>query len=603
MPTVLERLRTALAPTYEVERELGSGGMGTVFLARDPNLDRQVAIKILRPDLVSDVASERFQREARVLARLKHPNIVPVYQAGTAGDFSYYVMEYFGGETLEERLGHGALSTEETLDLADGLLCALAAAHENGIVHRDVKPANVFLVDGRAVLGDFGIATSTGQSGERLTGSGQRVGTPPYMPPEQFVGDSVTAATDVYAAGAVIYEACTGRRWSILTSTDDVDWLEVPDLLEEPIRIALAWSPGDRWPDAATFRRALVEGETATVNTASLKQSKRPAFSWTLGLAGLALVAAAAIGIAGMTPGGFSLFTYAGAWLTVMAGIWFLFEKAEEAVSPDVRGAVARWLRNLDPAGSVQTWPTTFGKVFDRIFGARHLSLLCFWRSCIASFVAVIIVSVLYAALTSGVLFESSIHLSRIFWVQFAVLNLIPDYLSLLETRYLLRWMGNRSTRKSVAGLLALDSFVTAAIALVAIPVALALTIEMGTRGMGLTDVPEYVFRFLVEETPYVLGAIFSLERVGLFYFRDGLPLPLTAPLAIFFYSTFLTSIWIWLYLLAGGAVRVANYAGVWVARFNRVFDIDSQPLRSIGSAAMFLVTLIFLLALPLAAS
>jgi serine/threonine-protein kinase len=158
MPTLLERLRQALPPDFEVERELASGGMGSVFLAHDRKLDRRIAIKILRPEIASATASERFVREARTLARLKHPCIVPIYQAGESDGLSYYLMEYVEGETLADRLKEGPLISDAAAKLADDLLAGLEVAHANGIVHRDVKPANVILVRDRAVLVDFGIA-------------------------------------------------------------------------------------------------------------------------------------------------------------------------------------------------------------------------------------------------------------------------------------------------------------------------------------------------------------------------------------------------------------------------------------------------------------
>jgi serine/threonine-protein kinase len=257
MPPLLERLRNALAPQYEVERELASGGMGTVFLARDPKLDRNVAIKVLKPDLISSDASDRFLREARILAKLSHPNIVPVHAAGDADGLSYYVMEYVEGDTLKRRLESGAMPKEEALKLADDLLAALEAAHERGIVHRDVKPSNIFLVDDRALLADFGIAKPSDPSEEGLTAPGERIGTPRYMPPEQLLGEDVTPATDVFAAGMLICEALTGRRWSIASLGENADWSDVPGELAAPLRRALEWEPEDRWQKAASLRSAL----------------------------------------------------------------------------------------------------------------------------------------------------------------------------------------------------------------------------------------------------------------------------------------------------------------------------------------------------------
>lgn len=274
--SLLERLRNALAPQYEVERELGTGGMGSVFLAGDPNLDRYVAIKVLRPDLASEVAPERFQREARVLARLKHPNIVPVYQAGEAGGLSYYVMDFVEGETLAQRLKRGTMPKSEALRLADNLLSALAAAHQEGIIHRDVKPENIFLVGDRAVLVDFGIAKPVEESGEPLTADDRRVGTPAYMAPEQFTGDVVTPATDIYAVGMSLYEALTGRKWSIFTATDEGDWSGVPADLRPGLRRALAWLPSERWVDASTFQGGLAGTHSSPMTRRSERVPSAP---------------------------------------------------------------------------------------------------------------------------------------------------------------------------------------------------------------------------------------------------------------------------------------------------------------------------------------
>src|SRR3989304_5935384 len=149
MAAVLERLRVALAPDYELERELGGGGMGVVFLARDPALDRRVPIKVIRPELATARATERFLREAKLLAQLKHPNIMPVHRAGEAGGFAYYVMDYCEGETLQARLERGPLRSPEAVRLGCQLLEGLEAVHRAGLVHRDIKPANGFQI-GRA---------------------------------------------------------------------------------------------------------------------------------------------------------------------------------------------------------------------------------------------------------------------------------------------------------------------------------------------------------------------------------------------------------------------------------------------------------------------
>jgi hypothetical protein len=257
MDTFFERLRRALAPKFTLERELGSGGMGTVVLAHDVALDRPVAIKVLRPDLASAHAAERFQREARILASLSHPNIVPVHATDVADGIYYYVMDWLQGETLADRLVRGMLHPAEAVKLGRDLLAALEAAHRRGVVHRDIKPSNIFLVDGRVVLTDFGIAKSLTDAGTAITTPGQPVGTSEYMPPEQTVGGEVTPRTDLYAVGMVVYEALTGRRWSITERPDAGDWRGVPPALVPVLRRALAWAPADRWSDATSFQRAL----------------------------------------------------------------------------------------------------------------------------------------------------------------------------------------------------------------------------------------------------------------------------------------------------------------------------------------------------------
>jgi tetratricopeptide (TPR) repeat protein/tRNA A-37 threonylcarbamoyl transferase component Bud32 len=269
MPSVLERLRDGLPPTLTIERELASGGMGTVFLGRDLALDRRVAIKILRPELSTAAAVERFVREAQYLAGLNHPNIVPVHLTGQAGGLFYYIMDYVDGETLDARLARGPLTVSEVIGLGSDLLSALAAAHRKGIIHRDIKPANIFLVGGRTMLGDFGIARGLDEDGEALTRPGQIIGTLAYMAPEQLSGSPVTAGTDLYAVGLVLYQACTGRRWDLLANPDLADWAGVPPSLSAVLQTALQPAPDDRWDSARSFARALT-GRRAWLRPARL---------------------------------------------------------------------------------------------------------------------------------------------------------------------------------------------------------------------------------------------------------------------------------------------------------------------------------------------
>ncbi len=262
--TQLERLREALAPEYVVERELAGGGMGVVYLGRDVALDRPVAIKILRPEHATATATERFAREARVLASLAHPNIVPVHHAGESRGLFYYIMDYIDAETLAQRLLRGPLGIPEAVALGGDLLAALEAAHARGVVHRDIKPSNIFLQTGRAVLADFGIAKTTEGSATPLTRDGHVPGTPGYMSPEQVAGREVGPATDLYAAGLVLHEAATGRRWNFDERPSHADWVGVPNPIARVLARALAWSPEARWPDAASMRLAFLEAAGVT---------------------------------------------------------------------------------------------------------------------------------------------------------------------------------------------------------------------------------------------------------------------------------------------------------------------------------------------------
>jgi len=231
--------------------------MGIVFEARQRRLDRRVAIKILRPELATAVAAERFLAEGRILARLSHPNIVPIYDAGEADGLLYYVMEFVEGESLADRLQRGPLPPAEAIRLSLDLLGALGAAHALGVVHRDVKPANIFLRKGQALLGDFGIARWRQEHDAGLTTPDQMIGTPRYMSPEQRDGVPVTMRTDVYAAGLVLWEACTGRRWPAYQAPETADWRRVPAALVPPLRRALALNPSERWNDARELVGAL----------------------------------------------------------------------------------------------------------------------------------------------------------------------------------------------------------------------------------------------------------------------------------------------------------------------------------------------------------
>jgi hypothetical protein len=276
-PGLLDQLRRALAGQYDVERALGHGGMGTVVLARDRALDRPVAIKVISPNL--DVAlrhRKRFLQEARIVAKLRHPNIVAVYAAGESGGLLYFVMEYVPGESLRDLLNRDRCCDAERAEaILRHLADALAYAHAQGVVHRDIKPENVLLdqESGRAMLTDFGVAQAlTADGGERLTGPGVVVGSPQYMSPEQAAGErQLDGRSDIYALGLVGYEMLAGEPAFAGTSVVSV----LSKQLTEPppplaplapgaspavvaaITRALEKDPEDRWQDASEFARAL----------------------------------------------------------------------------------------------------------------------------------------------------------------------------------------------------------------------------------------------------------------------------------------------------------------------------------------------------------
>jgi eukaryotic-like serine/threonine-protein kinase len=213
MSELLARLKDALRDRYVVEREAGRGGMATVFLAKDRKLGREVAIKVLSPTVMTSVAGERFLREIRITAQLQHPNILPLIDSGEAAGLLYSVMPFVDGESLRERLLSGALPVNEALLLGREVAEALEYAHRRGIVHRDVKPENILLSNGHAVVADFGIARAIGlASGNSLTARGLPIGTAAYMSPEQAQGGGGgDPRSDVYSTGCVLYEMLTGK--------------------------------------------------------------------------------------------------------------------------------------------------------------------------------------------------------------------------------------------------------------------------------------------------------------------------------------------------------------------------------------------------------
>ncbi len=214
MPDPTERLTTALEGRYNIERELGGGGMATVYLAQDLKHDRKVALKVLSPELGAIVGAERFLGEIKVTATLQHPNILPLFDSGEADKLLFYVMPLVEGESLRERLDREKqLSVDEAVRIVMEVADALDHAHRKGVIHRDIKPANILLSDGRPLIADFGIALAVSVAGGgRLTETGLSVGTPYYMSPEQAAADrELGAASDVYSLGCVLYEMLVGE--------------------------------------------------------------------------------------------------------------------------------------------------------------------------------------------------------------------------------------------------------------------------------------------------------------------------------------------------------------------------------------------------------
>ncbi|MBI3983419.1 MAG: serine/threonine protein kinase, partial [Gemmatimonadetes bacterium] len=215
MSDPLQALRGALAGRYTVERELGAGGMATVYLAEDVRHRRKVAVKVLRPDLAQSVGPERFLREIEIAARLQHPHILPLYDSGEAAGFLFYVMPYVEGESLRQRLSrHGELPVADAVRILRDVADALAKAHGQGVVHRDIKPDNVLLADRHAMVADFGVAKAVSEATGRhgVTTAGVALGTPTYMAPEQAVADpNLDHRVDIYAFGVLAYEMLTGE--------------------------------------------------------------------------------------------------------------------------------------------------------------------------------------------------------------------------------------------------------------------------------------------------------------------------------------------------------------------------------------------------------
>jgi len=277
VPDLLTRVTAALADRYAVQRRLGIGGMATVYLAHDLRLDRDVAVKVLRPDLSATLGSERFLREIRITAKLNHPHVLPLLDSGEADELLYYVMPYVAGGSLRHVLQQTpTLAIDEALRLTDQVAAALDHAHRHGIVHRDIKPENILLSEGHAVVADFGIAraVSSAAAADRgsLTRSGFPLGTPGYMSPEQATGTlRLDARTDVFGLACVVYEMLVGETPEMWPTEEAVrlgrfvdasaahrERLDrLPGRLQQTLVRGLAVRPADRFGSPVEFAEAL----------------------------------------------------------------------------------------------------------------------------------------------------------------------------------------------------------------------------------------------------------------------------------------------------------------------------------------------------------
>jgi len=269
-----ERLTTALADRYRIERELGQGGMATVFLAQDLKHDRRVALKVLKPELAAVLGAERFVVEIKTTASLQHPHILPLFDSGTADGFLYYVMPYVEGETLRDKLNRETqLGIDEAVKIATEVADALDYAHRHGVIHRDIKPENILLHDGRPMVADFGIALAlSAAAGGRLTETGLSLGTPHYMSPEQATAEKeITARSDVYSLGSVLYEMLSGAPPHVGASAQQIIMKivteeappvttlrkSVPANVAAAVARALEKLPADRFESAKALADAL----------------------------------------------------------------------------------------------------------------------------------------------------------------------------------------------------------------------------------------------------------------------------------------------------------------------------------------------------------
>ncbi|MGK2962825.1 MAG: protein kinase domain-containing protein [Gemmatimonadaceae bacterium] len=335
MTELLEKLKAALSDRYDVERELGQGGMATVFLARDVRHERKVAVKVLHEDLGAALGAERFRREIQIATSLTHPHILTLYDSGEAADSLFYVMPFIEGESLRQRIDREKmLPIDQALKITQEVASALDYAHRKGVIHRDIKPENILLEDGHAIVADFGIAravSTMGDAGGALTKTGMSLGTPTYMSPEQsFAEKDIDGRSDMYSLACVLYEMLTGQppftgsnAQAVMAkhSMAEVPSMQIvratiPDEVEDVVQKALAKSPADRFATVKEFadelqecvidyhtttRRAVTDRRTGVRVPPGRRAADQPTPAWWRRPAVLGAVAALVIIVAGST--------------------------------------------------------------------------------------------------------------------------------------------------------------------------------------------------------------------------------------------------------------------------------------------------------------
>jgi eukaryotic-like serine/threonine-protein kinase len=293
MTTTVDRLAAALADRYRIERELGAGGMATVYLAEDLKHRRKVAVKVLKPELAAVLGAERFVQEITTTAALQHPHILPLFDSGEVDGFLYYVMPFIDGETLRARLDRETqLGVDEAVRITREVADALDYAHRHGVIHRDIKPENILLHDGRPVVADFGIALAvSAAAGGRMTETGLSLGTPHYMSPEQATAEKdISARSDIYSLASVLYEMLAGQPPHLGGSAQQIIMKIIAEPVETVTRyrkavppnvaaalaVALEKLPADRFETAKGFAEALGNPAFTTSGMATAAVTARP---------------------------------------------------------------------------------------------------------------------------------------------------------------------------------------------------------------------------------------------------------------------------------------------------------------------------------------